>query len=543
MESRLVFCFLLAFCIPSILAQEVADATLGIDGSLAIAQTDENYVCATVDWWPHTKCNYHDCPWAYSSILNLNLSHPLLEKAVQAFGHLRLRLGGSLEDRVVYDVPSVKLPCHPFLNQSHGLFGFSRGCLPLSRWDGLNHFFRKTGTIITFGINALYGRRKSKTTLWTGPWDSSNAHDFINYTVSKGYQIDSWEFGNELSGSGVGARVEASQYAKDLIKLKQIINELYKPPHVKPLLLAPGGFFDKDWFAQLLKETGRGVVNSVTYHIYNLGAGNDPKLVSKILDPAYLSRVSDTFKGVNKTIETSGPWAHAWIGESGGAYNSGGRLVSDTFVDSFWYLDQLALAATYNTKVYCRQTLIGGNYGLLNTTTFAPNPDYYGALLWNRLMGTKVLHVDIVATPKLRAYAHCTKGKAGITVLLINFSNHTSFVVRVQNTMDKDLQIYNNVAQKQSSFVHRLKKTVSSRVGSKASDGQLHREEYHLTAKNGSIRSQTVVLNGKPLGIMENGDIPRLEPNLVSVNSHVYISPLSIAFIVFPNFHAPACNI
>lgn len=41
------------------------------------------------------------------------------------------------------------------------------------------------------------------------------------------------------------------------------------------------------------------------------------------------------------------------------------------------YLDQLGMAATYNTKTYCRQTLIGGNYGLLNTQTFLPNPDYY----------------------------------------------------------------------------------------------------------------------------------------------------------------------
>lgn len=41
------------------------------------------------------------------------------------------------------------------------------------------------------------------------------------------------------------------------------------------------------------------------------------------------------------------------------------------------YLDQLGMASSYDTKAYCRQTLVGGNYGLLNTTTFVPNPDYY----------------------------------------------------------------------------------------------------------------------------------------------------------------------
>lgn len=41
------------------------------------------------------------------------------------------------------------------------------------------------------------------------------------------------------------------------------------------------------------------------------------------------------------------------------------------------YLDQLGMAAKYNSKVYCRQSLIGGNYGLLDRDTFLPNPDYY----------------------------------------------------------------------------------------------------------------------------------------------------------------------
>ncbi|KAL2976549.1 hypothetical protein AAZX31_13G015500 [Glycine max] len=57
--------------------------------------------------------------------------------------------------------------------------------------------------------------------------------------------------------------------------------------------------------------------------------------------------------------------------------NNGGNHVSNRFLNSFWYLDQLGIASCYSTKVYCRQTLIGGNYGLLNTTTFAPNLDYY----------------------------------------------------------------------------------------------------------------------------------------------------------------------
>jgi len=61
-----------------------------------------------------------------------------------AFDHLRIRLGGSLQDRVVYDV-GTESPCSPFTNVSNGLFGFSVGCLGMDRWDKLNDLFQRTG--------------------------------------------------------------------------------------------------------------------------------------------------------------------------------------------------------------------------------------------------------------------------------------------------------------------------------------------------------------------------------------------------------------
>ena len=155
---------------------------------------------------------------------------------------------------------------------------------------------------MTFGLNALYGRHKIRKGVWGGAWNSSNARSFIKYTISKGYRVDSWEFGttnktftpfawktqfkssylscilclvpgNELSGSGIGASVGAEQYGKDLISLKAILSDLYKGSRKHPLLLAPGGFFDQKWYAQLLQVSGSNVVDVMTHHIYNLGAG------------------------------------------------------------------------------------------------------------------------------------------------------------------------------------------------------------------------------------------------------------------------------
>lgn len=393
--------------------------------------------------------------------------------------------------------------------------------------------------IVTFGLNALYGRHHIRKGVWGGAWNSSNARSFIKYTISKGYQVDSWEFGNELSGSGIGASVSAEQYGKDLITLRAILSDLYSNSHKQPLLLAPGGFYDQKWYTQLLQVSGSNTVDVMTHHIYNLGPGVDPHLMNKILDPHYLSQVKEIFGNLQLTLQRHGPWASAWVGESGGAYNSGGRRVSDTFVNSFWYLDQLGMASKYGTKVYCRQSLIGGNYGLLNTTTFIPNPDYYSSLLWHRLMGNGVLGIDFKGSPHLRAYAHCSKGKAGVTLLLINLSNTTKFLVTARNGMNVNLQDEKTDHGK-GSFMNSFKKTVAW-IGRKASDGTVHREEYHLTPKYGYLRSHTMLLNGRPLALAEDGSIPALNPVLVETNLPISLAPLSIAFVGFPHFEAPAC--
>ncbi|CAN6441474.1 unnamed protein product [Victoria cruziana] len=432
-----------------------------------------------------------------------------------AFKSLRVRIGGSLQDQVVYQTGKHGGQCHNFSKTDDGLFGFSSGCLPMKRWDKVNHLFNQSGVVVTFGLNALVGRQKTSDGLWSGPWDSSNARDFVKYTVSKGYNVDSWGFGNELSGSGVAARVDAKQYAEDLNTLRAVLKDLYQNSSKIPLVLAPGGFFDKQWYSQLLENSGPQVLDVLTHHIYNLGAGVDPDLKSKILNPFYLSEIAQTFKDLQLTIQEFGPWSSAWVGESGGAYNSGGRLVSNTFINSFWYLDQLGMSSTFNTKVYCRQALIGGNYALLNTTTFVPNPDYYSALLWHRLMGNKVLQTTIDGTAYLRAYTHCGKSTKGITLLLINMSNTTTFQIRVRE--DTNLDPIEVSAENEQ------------------------REEYKLKPKDGNLVSQTIILNGKQLELTEKGDIPPLQPTTVDGKNPITIDPLSIAFITFKDFQAPAC--
>lgn len=62
-----------------------------------------------------------------------------------AFKSLRIRVGGSLQDQVVYKVGKHSKKCPQFKLKHEGLFGFSRGCLSMERWDRLNNLFNQTG--------------------------------------------------------------------------------------------------------------------------------------------------------------------------------------------------------------------------------------------------------------------------------------------------------------------------------------------------------------------------------------------------------------
>ncbi|KAL5559754.1 hypothetical protein UlMin_035965 [Ulmus minor] len=533
----LIILSLLCFCIYRLTRNSTSETKRGIvflNGTAPVGRTDDHFICATLDWWPPHKCDYGTCSWGQASLLNLDLNNPILINAIKAFSPLKIRLGGTLQDILIYETKQNRQFCSPFVRDNSALFGFSQGCLPMSRWDDLNILFNTTGAVVTFGLNALNGKIIDSQGFATGAWNPNNAEALIRYTVDKGYRIHGWELGNELSGKGIKARIAADQYASDVKILHKLVQTIYEGFKVKPLVLAPGGFFDANWFTNFIDKSPNSL-QVVTHHIYNLGAGNDQHLIDRILDPSLLSSVSDTFKNLQKILKNSGSSAVAWVGEAGGAHNSGQNRVSNAFVSSFWYLDQLGMTASYDTKTYCRQTLIGGNYGLLNTNTFVPNPDYYSALLWHRLMGKIALSTSFSGAAKMRAYAHCSKKTEGITLLLINLEKKTTVQITVSTESDgsKDWNF-------QQETENPTAKSATTSQGSRRSGTNI-REEYHLTATDRDLQSRTLLLNGKRLGVDSSGAIPPLEPIHKKLLDPITVAPFSIVFVHFPNIKVPAC--
>lgn len=81
---KMGLCFLVCFLslsLVSVSSQSVEgngsiQGTVSIDGKVTIGRIDDDFICATLDWWPPEKCDYGTCSWGHASLLNLVCRFP-----------------------------------------------------------------------------------------------------------------------------------------------------------------------------------------------------------------------------------------------------------------------------------------------------------------------------------------------------------------------------------------------------------------------------------------------------------------------------------
>ncbi len=251
---------------------------------------------------------------------------------------------------------------------------------------------------------------------WLGTWDPSNTADFLNYTQLHQLPVFGFELGNELNL----AKYPASACANDFHTLRSILDGIFQENSSRPLLIGPDEGANVPFLIEFLNATGS-IMDAVTYHLY-LGYGLDPskmcvklkkfiELPDEILEPKFLNRSREWGTQILEVVKEYAPNAQLWCGETAAAYHSGdisfickisqerqywrlsfclrilqindnsllqGQVnTTNAFVSGFWYLDQLGTLAQLEHKVFCRQTLVGGDYEVIAKDTFLPNPDYW----------------------------------------------------------------------------------------------------------------------------------------------------------------------
>jgi hypothetical protein len=177
----------------------------------------------------------------------------------------------------------------------------------------------------------------------------------------------------------------------------------------------------------------------------------------------------------------------------------GGNPWASTFLDTFRYLNVYGRLARHGVQVVAHNTLAASDYGLIDERTHTPRPNYWAALLWQRLMGSGVLDAGPSPGADVYAYAHCMKGQAGgVTALAIN-AGAAAAAIELATTG----------------------------------------ERYTLTADE--LQSRAVRLNGEILETAADGAVPRLRGRSVS-RGPLALPPTSITFITFPGAANAACR-
>ncbi len=288
--------------------------------------------------------------------------------------------------------------------------GFN-GILTRQQWRGVIDFSQAVGAGLVTSFAVSPGTRNA-----AGAWTPDQASSLLAYTASVGGHIAAVEFMNEPNVAANGAEPagnDIAAYRRDFETFRSLMN--LTMPEI--MILGPGTAGATNTASSLVAGSG---VDVVSYHHY--GALSERcsgvSAPEAALSEACLSRTDQTLAFYLALRDKFEPGKPIWLTETAEAACGGNRWDA-TFLDTFRYLDQLGRLAKAGVQVVMHNTLAASDYGLLDENTLAPRPNYWGALLWRKLMGNIVLDPGVPIDTGLHVYAHCHRGRPGRVILLV----------------------------------------------------------------------------------------------------------------------------
>ena len=413
-------------------------------------------------------------PALYQHLPPLDLTNVRLRKLASALGPAYVRVSGTWANSTFFP-ESDQAPKSPPA-------GFN-GVLSREQWRGLVNFANAANAGIVTSFATSVGTRDA-----AGLWTPEQARRLLDYTRSVG--------GRDFRAF----RAFAKQAAPDM------------------LILGPGsvGETTGDWGVSyglagvlstrdLLAATGPGI-DAFSYHHYGAAsircaAMGMQTTAEAALSEQWLARTDQTLAFYRKLRDEFEPGQPFWNTETADAA-CGGNPWGGTFLDTFRYLDQLGRLAKQDVRVVAHNTLVASDYGLLDQTTLAPKPNYWGALLWRKLMGTTVLESGLPIRGGLHAYAHCLRGvSGGVAALVINTDKAES-------------------------------QTLAIPTGA---------ERYSLAAATSDLQTKSVRLNGTELALDASDTLPLLE-GVAAAAGRMTFAPGTITFLALPEAGNRACR-
>jgi len=450
----------------------------------------------------------------------LDLSNPQLIKLARALGPSYIRVSGTWANTTFFDDSGAITP-------AKAPEGFG-GVLTAQQWKGVLDFSKAADAqlVTSFAVGA--GVRDSN-----GVWTATQAEKLLAFTRAQGGHIAIAEFFNEPTFATMGGAPKgytAANYGRDFKIFLAFMRKnapdtlIVGPdsvgdgpslansmkPKAKPGQPAPAAPMGLAMPAMLKTEemlTAEGPgIDGFAYHFYG-GVSQrcrpsndiDADPAHELLTAEWLTRTETETAYYAKLRDKYEPGKPLWLTETAEAA-CGGDPWASTFVDSFRYLHQLGALAKANVQAVMHNTLAASDYGLIDESTLTPRPNYWAAVLWNKLMGATVLEAAAPATENQYVYAHCLKGSKGGVALLVLNTDH-----------DKAQSIHLSKAN----------------------------ERFMLAADD--LMGHTAKLNGTELKLTATGDLPALTGQKAAAGA-VNLPATSINFFAIPGANNPACH-
>jgi hypothetical protein len=414
----------------------------------------------------------------------VNLYENKLRMLAAALGPTYIRVSGTWANAVYFqDNDEPKLAKAPE--------GY-KNVLTRPQWKGVLDFCKATNGKLVTSFSICDGMRDK-----SGNWSPNQLQSLLNYTKSVGGEIATAEMFNEPSHAGHGDAPKGyngASFAKDFAAFKKYIS--VAAPEIK--IMGPGSTGEGGVLPAGLEVTTESMLSAqpnpkfeiFSYHYYGTVSkrcmgGQKPE---NALTSAWLSKTETGLAYYQGLRDKYNPGAPIWLTETAETA-CGGNPWAATFLDTFRYLEQLGRLAKKGVQVVMHNTLARSEYALLDSDTHNPRPNYWAALLWNRMMGTKVYDA-ILPVDGVDVFAHNLKGsKGGLAVLIVN-------------PKDSECSI----------------------------DIPANAEQYLLTADE--LQTKTVKLNGTVLKLNSNETLPEIKGKKIKAGE-VQLPAHSILFLSF----------
>jgi len=408
----------------------------------------------------------------------IDTKNPRLIKLAKELGTAWIRVSGTWANKTYYDFDGH---CNGKVPE-----GF-QNLLTKDQWLSLLDFVKAVGGKLLVSIANCPGIHAADEPI---PFDQAD----LLFRTSKEYgvPISAAEFTNEpnlIALGGLPKGYTAADHARDHDRFGAWLKENYP----ECLFVGPCTVGDIDMFGIGMDGAGGGMaagfemvtteqllgdykvpMNVFSYHYYNgvseRGAamgGHWP--VEAALTEAYLGVAANCARQYTARRDRYVPGGQMWVTESGDA-GCGGNTWASTYMDVPRTLNELGEFCTVTDGVIFHNTLASSDYGYLKHGTFEPRPNYFAVLLWNRLMGQTVYETGEPIREGAHVYCHSRKdGKEGVVYLIVNNATEPTTI-----SLPKDAL------------------------------------RYTLTG-SGKMRSRVMELNGQPLTLLENDELPPLE--------------------------------